>query len=102
MVGTYAEDMAGLSGVDNLWGGDTNEAQSLLGSYAVKYEVKSVDPDGSLVVRYTLTNDTDMESALPGYWGWQERLNHDRGPGRDIKEAMTWTERIGPDGEPRE
>ncbi|MFF5423296.1 MULTISPECIES: hypothetical protein [unclassified Streptomyces] len=97
-VGTYAQDMAGLSGIDNLWGGDTNEAQSLLGSYDVDYEVKGVDEDGQLVVQYTLTNDTDMESFLPGYPKWQEKLNHEHGPGRDIEETITWTERLNPEG----
>ncbi|QKV91498.1 hypothetical protein HUT19_06825 [Streptomyces sp. NA02950] len=95
-VGTYAKDMAGLSGLDNLWGGDTNEAQSLLGSYDVDYVVKGTDPDGKLVVQYTLKNDTDMESFLPGYPKWQEKLNHGSGPGADIKERMVWTERIDP------
>jgi hypothetical protein len=95
-VGTYAEDMAGLSGVDNLWGGDTNEAQSLLGSYHVDYVVKGTDPDGKLVVQYTLKNDTDMESFFPGYQSWQAKANHDSGPGADIKETMVWTERIDP------
>lgn len=95
-VGTYAKDMAGLSGIDNLWGGDTNEAQSLLGSYAVNYVVKGTDPDGKLVVQYTLTNDTDMESFLPGYQGWQRKANHDVGPGAGIRETMVWTERVDP------
>ncbi|MEU9863340.1 hypothetical protein AB0D99_20950 [Streptomyces sp. NPDC047971] len=97
-VGTYAKDMAGLSGIDNLWGGDTNEAQSLLGSYDVDYEVKGVDDDGQLIVQYTLTNDTDMESFLPGYPEWQRKLNHEQGPGRDIEETITWTERLNPKG----
>jgi hypothetical protein len=96
-VGSYAKDMTGLSGLDNLWGGDTNEAQSLLGSYAVDYIVKGADPDGKLIVQYTLRNDTDMESALPFYQNWQEKANHDTGPGADIKETMVWTERIAPD-----
>jgi hypothetical protein len=96
-VGTYAKDMAGLSGLDNLWGGDTNEAQSLLGSYAVNYVVKGTDPDGKLIVQYTLKNDTDMESALPGYQSWQDKANHGTGPGAGIGETMVWTERIDPD-----
>lgn len=96
-VGTYAKDMAGLSGIDNLWGGDTNEAQSLLGSYDLDYVIKGTDPDGKLIVQYTLRNDTDMESFLPGYQKSQETLNHDNGPGADIKEVMIWTERIDPD-----
>ncbi|MEU5025402.1 hypothetical protein [Streptomyces milbemycinicus] len=96
-VGTYAKDMAGLSGLDNLWGGDTNEAQSLLGSYAVNYVVKGTDPDGKLIVQYTLNNDTDMESALPGYQSWQDKANHGTGPGAGIGETMVWTERIDPD-----
>ncbi|MEU8827810.1 hypothetical protein [Streptomyces sp. NPDC048636] len=95
-VGTYAKDMAGLSGLDNLWGGDTNEAQSLLGSYDVDYTVKGTDPDGKLIVQYKLTNDTDMESFLPGYPDWQEKLNHKKGPASDIGETMVWTERIDP------
>lgn len=95
-VGTYAKDMAGLSGVDNLWGGDTNEAQSLLGSYHVNYEVKGTDPDGKLVVQYTLNNDTDMESFIPGYQSWQAKANHGSGPGAGISETMVWTERIDP------
>ncbi|GAA2336178.1 hypothetical protein [Streptomyces cuspidosporus] len=96
LVGTFLEDAAGMSGLDNLWGGDTNEAQSLLGSYNVDYVVKGTDPDGKLVVQYTLHNDTDMESFLPGYSGWQQRFNHDSGPAADIKETMVWTERLDP------
>ncbi|MEV6397806.1 hypothetical protein AB0M39_24045 [Streptomyces sp. NPDC051907] len=97
-VGTYAKDMAGLSGIDNLWGGDTNEAQSLLGSFDVDYEVKGIDDDGKVIVQYRLTNDTDMESFLPGYQKWQQKLNHEYGPGRDIEETITWTERLSPKG----
>ncbi|MDX3227846.1 hypothetical protein [Streptomyces sp. ME19-01-6] len=96
-AGMYAKDMTGLSGLDNLWGGDTNEAQSLLGSYAVNYVVKGTDPDGKLIVQYTLTNDTDTESFLPGYQDWQGKANHDTGPGAGIGETMVWTERIDPD-----
>ncbi|MFI0773964.1 hypothetical protein [Streptomyces sp. NPDC021212] len=95
-VGTYAGDMAGLSGIDNLWGGDTNEAQSLLGSYDIDYEVKGTDADGKLIVQYTVKNDTNMESFMPGYQKWQEGFNHDSGPTADIKERMVWTERIDP------
>ncbi|MCQ8188089.1 hypothetical protein [Streptomyces rugosispiralis] len=95
-VGTYAKDMAGLSGIDNLWGGDTNEAQSLFGSYDIDYVVKGTDPDGKLVVQYTVRNDTDMESFVPGYSKWQKVFNHDNGPGADIKERLVWTERIDP------
>ncbi|MEU2721889.1 hypothetical protein [Streptomyces smyrnaeus] len=95
-VKMFAKDMAGLSGLDNLWGGDTNEAQSLLGSYDVDYTVKSEEPDGSIVVQYTLNNDTDVESFLPGYPKWQEKLNPPAGPGTGIHEKMTWTERIHP------
>ncbi|WP_432034821.1 hypothetical protein [Streptomyces cucumeris] len=93
---TYGRDMAGLSGIDNLWGGDTNEAQSLLGSYDVHYVVKGTDPDGKLVVQYTVTNDTDMESFIPGYGKWQKKLNYEEGWGAGIKERMEWTERIDP------
>ncbi|MBE9499186.1 hypothetical protein IHE61_14655 [Streptomyces sp. GKU 257-1] len=92
----FAKDMAGLSGLDNLWDGDTNEAQSLLGSYDVDYTVESEEPDGSIVVQYTLNNDTDVESFLPGYPKWQEKLNRSAGPGTGIHEKMTWTERIHP------
>ncbi|MEU1788220.1 hypothetical protein ABZ553_20560 [Streptomyces sparsogenes] len=95
-VSSYAKDMAGLSGLDNLWGGDTNEAQSLLGSYNVDYVVKGTDPDGKLVVQYTLHNDTDMESFLPGYQSWQRKANHGSGPTAGIQETMVWTERIDP------
>lgn len=97
LLGTFLKDAAGMSGLDNLWGGDTNEAQSLLGSYNVDYVVKGTDPDGKLIVQYTLHNDTDMESFLPGYSGWQQRFNHGSGPTADIKETMVWTERIDPD-----
>ncbi|MGP3975889.1 hypothetical protein ACTWQF_18135 [Streptomyces sp. 8N114] len=92
----FAKDMAGLSGIDNLWGGKTNEAQSLLGSYDVDYIVKSEEPDGSIVVQYTLNNDTDVESFLPGYPKWQSIFNPSSGPGTGIHEKMTWTERIHP------
>ncbi|MEU1663760.1 hypothetical protein ABZ547_09095 [Streptomyces sparsogenes] len=98
LIGTFLKDAAGMSGLDNLWGGDTNEAQSLLGSYNVDYVVKSTDPDGKLVVQYTLHNDTDMESFLPGYQSWQRKANHGAGPAADIKETMVWTERIDPAG----
>lgn len=95
-IESYVKDMTGLSGIDNLWGGKTNEAQSLLGSYAVRYKVMSEEPDGSIVVRYTLNNDTDIESFTPGYGTWQENLNKEQGLGAEIHEKMTWTERIHP------
>ncbi|MDW6065328.1 hypothetical protein SAZ11_55440 [Streptomyces sp. FXJ1.4098] len=48
-------------------------------------------------MQYTLNNDTDMESALPGYQSWQDKANHGTGPGAGIGETMVWTERIDPD-----
>ncbi|MEU7242598.1 hypothetical protein [Streptomyces sparsogenes] len=74
--------------------------QAFTGSYKVKYEVKGVEDDGSLVVRYELNNKTSRSSFLHyiGYHKWMDIVNSDIGPGRTIQQKIVWTERIPADG----
>ncbi|MFJ7997852.1 hypothetical protein ACIQ7D_11995 [Streptomyces sp. NPDC096310] len=71
--------------------------EAFMGSYNVKYEVRGTDPDGSLVVQYTLDNTTSTESALHfiGYYDWLKYAEIADGPITSaVSQTVTWTERI--------
>ncbi|MEU0391743.1 hypothetical protein ABZ208_02945 [Streptomyces sp. NPDC006208] len=71
--------------------------EAFMGSYNVKYEVQGTDPDGSLVVQYTLDNTTSSESALHfiGYYDWLKYAEIADGPVTSaVDQTVTWTERI--------
>ncbi|MFD8952163.1 hypothetical protein [Streptomyces xanthophaeus] len=74
--------------------------EAFVGSYSLGYNVKGQDPDGSLVVEYTLENDTSNASLLHymGYFEWLEKTNREEGVLSTIHQTMTWTERIPADG----
>ncbi len=73
--------------------------QAYLGSYNVRYQVNGVDPDGSVVVKYTLDNKTSVSSFLHyiGYYDWLKSLDPGSGPAGTTSQTVTWTERIHPD-----
>lgn len=56
--------------------------EAFMGSYNVKYDIRGTDPDGSLVVQYTLDNTTSSESALHfiGYYDWLRHAETLDGP----------------------
>ncbi|MET9700796.1 hypothetical protein ABZY31_28325 [Streptomyces sp. NPDC006529] len=70
--------------------------EAFMGSYSLKYDVKGADPDGSLVVQYTLDNHTSNESFLHfvGYYDWLEKTNKEEGTFSTVSQTITWTERI--------
>lgn len=71
--------------------------EAFMGSYNVDYEVRGTDPDGSLVVEYTLNNTTSSESALHfiGYYDWLKYAEIADGPVTSaVSQTVTWTERI--------
>ncbi|MFJ9686051.1 hypothetical protein ACIRRX_10230 [Streptomyces bacillaris] len=71
--------------------------EAFMGSYNVDYVVRGQDPDGSLVVEYTLNNTTSSESALHfiGYYDWLKYAEIADGPLTSaVSQTVTWTERI--------
>ncbi|MEE1804609.1 hypothetical protein PUR57_39040 [Streptomyces sp. JV176] len=71
--------------------------EAFMGSYNVKYDIKGTDPDGSLVVQYTLDNTTSTESTLHfiGYYDWLKYAEIADGPITSaVSQTVTWTERI--------
>ncbi|MFB7502434.1 hypothetical protein, partial [Streptomyces broussonetiae] len=58
--------------------------------------VKGEDPDGSVVVEYTLHNTTSNESFLHyiGYYDWLKETNRDHGVFSSEDQKIVWTERI--------
>ncbi|NEE40798.1 hypothetical protein G3M53_87410, partial [Streptomyces sp. SID7982] len=71
--------------------------EAFMGSYNVDYVVRGKDPDGSLVVEYTLNNTTSSESALHfiGYYDWLKYAEIADGPVTSaVSQTVTWTERI--------
>ncbi|MFD8411356.1 hypothetical protein ACFV2Q_06265 [Streptomyces sp. NPDC059650] len=70
--------------------------EAFVGSYSLDYNVKGQDPDGSLVVEYTLNNKTSNESFLHyvGYYDWLKKVNRTEGPFSTVSQQITWTERI--------
>ncbi|WP_431043498.1 hypothetical protein ACQUSR_17445 [Streptomyces sp. P1-3] len=91
----FVEDLPAI-----VTGDEDGLGQAFLGSYSVNYEINGVEPDGSVIVKYTLNNTTSVSSFLHymGYYDWQESLNPPGGPGRSIDQTVTWTERLHPDG----
>ncbi|MFJ9791602.1 hypothetical protein [Streptomyces globosus] len=74
--------------------------EAFMGSYSLDYNVKGQDPDGSLVVEYTLNNSTSNESFLHyvGYYDWLENFNREEGVFSTIDQKITWTERVPAEG----
>ncbi|MFJ9666836.1 hypothetical protein ACIRPP_19880 [Streptomyces sp. NPDC101219] len=70
--------------------------EAFTGSYNLNYTVKGQDPDGSVVVEYTLKNNTSNESFLHyiGYYDWLEKFNREKGVFSSVDQEIVWTERI--------
>ncbi|MER7467087.1 hypothetical protein [Streptomyces sp. NPDC097981] len=77
-------------------GDEKHLGEAFAGSYSLDYTVKGQDPDGSLVVEYTLKNKTSNESFLHylGYYDWLKETNRDSGVFSTVGQEMTWDERI--------
>ncbi|QKV90471.1 hypothetical protein HUT19_00620 [Streptomyces sp. NA02950] len=80
-------------------GDEDGLGQGFTGSYQVHYEVNGVEPDGTIIVKYSLDNETSVSSLLHyvGYHDWLEKLNPSSGPGHTVSQNVTWVERISPD-----
>ncbi|MFD6799882.1 hypothetical protein [Streptomyces cyaneofuscatus] len=68
-----------------------------MGSYNADYEVRGQDPDGSLVVEYTLKSTTSSESALHfiGYYDCLKYAEIADGPMMSaVSQTVTRTERF--------
>lgn len=77
-------------------GDEDHLGEAFTGSYNLNYTVKGQDPDGSLVVEYTLKNNTSNESFLHyiGYYDWLEKVNREEGVFSSVDQKIVWTERI--------
>ncbi|MER7721272.1 hypothetical protein ABTX99_30845 [Streptomyces flaveolus] len=77
-------------------GDEDHLGEAFTGSYNLNYTVKGQDPDGSLVVEYTLKNNTSNESFLHyvGYYDWLEKVNREEGVFSSVDQKIIWTERI--------
>jgi hypothetical protein len=77
-------------------GDEDHLGEAFTGSYNLNYTVKGQDPDGSLVVEYTLKNNTSNESFLHyvGYYDWLEKFNREDGAFSSVDQKIIWTERI--------
>ncbi|MEU4259998.1 hypothetical protein AB0E11_07905 [Streptomyces fradiae] len=77
-------------------GDEDHLGEAFTGSYNLNYTVKGHDPDGSLVVEYTLKNNTSNESFLHyiGYYDWLEKFNREEGVFSSVNQRIVWTERI--------
>ncbi|MGW0189423.1 hypothetical protein ACWDV7_27200 [Streptomyces sp. NPDC003362] len=77
-------------------GDEDHLGEAFTGSYNLNYTVKGQDPDGSVVVEYTLKNNTSNESFLHyvGYYDWLEKFNRDEGVFSSVDQKIVWTERI--------
>ncbi|CAL9284300.1 MULTISPECIES: hypothetical protein [unclassified Streptomyces] len=77
-------------------GDEDHLGEAFTGSYNLNYTVKGQDPDGSLVVEYTLKNNTSNESFLHyvGYYDWLEKFNREEGVFSSVDQKIVWTERI--------
>lgn len=75
---------------------DDHLGEAFVGSYSLGYKVQGQDPDGTLVVEYTLDNSTSNESFLHylGYYDWLENFNRDEGAFSTVSQEIKWTERI--------
>ncbi|MHC3391094.1 hypothetical protein ACLQ2E_16810 [Streptomyces lavendulocolor] len=77
-------------------GDEDHLGEAFTGSYNLNYTVKGHDPDGSLVVEYTMKNNTSNESFLHyiGYYDWLEKVNREEGIFSSVDQKIVWTERI--------
>ncbi|MFB8383626.1 hypothetical protein [Streptomyces rubiginosohelvolus] len=77
-------------------GDEDHLGEAFMGSYNLHYTVKGEDPDGSLVVEYSLKNNTSNESFLHfvGYYEWLEKFNREEGAFSSVDQEIVWTERI--------
>lgn len=77
-------------------GDEDHLGEAFTGSYNLNYTVKGQDPDGSLVVEYTMKNNTSNESFLHfiGYYDWLEKFNREEGVFSSVDQKIVWTERI--------
>jgi len=77
-------------------GNEDHLGEAFTGSYNLNYTVKGQDPDGSVVVEYTLKNNTSNESFLHyvGYYDWLEKFNREEGVFSSVDQKIVWTERI--------
>ncbi|MFL9683735.1 hypothetical protein [Streptomyces sp. KL110A] len=77
-------------------GDEEHLGEAFTGSYNLNYTVKGQDPDGSLVVEYTMKNNTSNESFLHyvGYYEWLEKFNREEGVFSSVDQKIVWTERI--------
>ncbi|CAL9543503.1 hypothetical protein [Streptomyces sp. enrichment culture] len=77
-------------------GDEDHLGEAFTGSYNLRYKVKGQDADGSLVVEYTLHNNTSNSSFLHyvGYYDWLEKFNRDEGVFSSVDQEIVWTERI--------
>ncbi|MFF3734820.1 hypothetical protein ACFYXM_32200 [Streptomyces sp. NPDC002476] len=82
-------------------GDEDHLGEAFVGSYSLDYKVQGQDPDGSLIVQYTLENNTSNESFLHyvGYYDWLENFNRDEGLFSTVGQTIVWTERIPAGGE---
>ncbi|MFB6829299.1 hypothetical protein [Streptomyces hydrogenans] len=77
-------------------GDEEHLGEAFTGSYNLNYTVKGQAPDGSLVVEYTMKNNTSNESFLHyvGYYEWLEKFNREEGVFSSVDQKIVWTERI--------
>ncbi|WP_412074887.1 RHS repeat-associated core domain-containing protein [Streptomyces xanthophaeus] len=92
MAGVYASDLGGL-----ILGKDDREAQGVLGSYDVKYNVTK-SKGNTLTVQYHAWTDIDNESFAPGHGKWQQVFNktpqYTGGYFAGYRVDLRWTETI--------
>ncbi|MFI8252003.1 hypothetical protein [Streptomyces filamentosus] len=77
-------------------GDEEHLGEAFTGSYNLNYTVKGQDADGSLVVEYTMKNNTRNESFLHhvGYYERLEKFNREEGVFSPVDQKIVWTERI--------
>ncbi|GAA4909131.1 hypothetical protein ACFPM3_12080 [Streptomyces coeruleoprunus] len=70
--------------------------EAFMGSYSLDYKIQGQDPDGTLLVEYTLDNKTSNESFLHfvGYYDWLSKFNREEGAFSTVSQKITWTERV--------
>ncbi|WTL28661.1 RHS repeat-associated core domain-containing protein [Streptomyces sp. NBC_01498] len=92
MGNVYLSDLGGLA-----IGKDDREAQGVLGSYDVRYEITK-SKGNTLTVKYHARTDINNESFVPGHGKWQEAFNgvgdHFFGLFAGYRVDIRWTETI--------
>lgn len=92
MANVYLSDLGGL-----VIGKDDREAQGVLGSYDVRYEITK-SKGNTLTVKYHARTDINNESFVPGHGKWQEAFNdvpqHTGGFFAGYRVDIRWTETI--------